>query len=132
SGSRARSPAGRIRSGSAPAAGPPSGTGVSGRAGFPFIAGWRRDARRSVRHSSVALPAGASLLEHVRADLDETVVDRLEMQPADIVAADMLAAVAGALRRDRHRRPAGRLDHQLLLAAALERDEPEGGRLDAV
>src|SRR5215510_4930388 len=60
------------------------------------------------------------------------VVDRLELEPADVAAADVLAAVAGALGRHQHRRAAGRLDHQLLPAAALERDEPEGGGVDAV
>ena len=59
-------------------------------------------------------------------------MDRLEVEPADVVAADVLAAVAGALRRHQHGRAAGRLDHQLLPAAAPGRDEPEGGGVDAV
>jgi hypothetical protein len=54
------------------------------------------------------------------------------VEPADVVAADVLAAVAGALGRYKHGRAAGRLDHQLLPAAALERDEPEGGGVDAM
>jgi hypothetical protein len=44
----------------------------------------------------------------------------------------MLAAVARTLRRHQHGLDAGGLHQQLLLAATLQRDEPEGGRLDAV
>src|ERR1700751_6133220 len=71
-------------------------------------------------------------IEHVRLGSQQIGPDGLEVQPADVVAAYVLAAVTGALRRNPLRRDAGRLDHQLLLAATLERDKPERGRIDAV
>src|SRR5262249_49466507 len=70
--------------------------------------------------------------EHVRARLYEPLIDRLKVEPADIVASDMLAAVAGSLRRNEYGSNAARLDHELLLTAALERYEPEGRRINAV
>jgi hypothetical protein len=69
-------------------------------------------------------------VEHVRLILDELVPDRLEMQPADVVAAHMLAAVARAVFGNADRRDARGGDGELLLAAAFQRDEPEGGRVD--
>src|SRR5579863_928436 len=71
-------------------------------------------------------------VEHVGLRVDQLVPDGLEMQPADVVAADMLAAVAGFVFGHEPRLRARRFDHQLLLAAALERDEPERGGVDAV
>lgn len=71
-------------------------------------------------------------VEHVGLRGDEIVPDRLEVQPADVVAAHMLPAIARAVFGHELRRDAGRFDHQLLLAATLERDEPERRRIDAV
>ena len=49
-----------------------------------------------------------------------------------VLAADVLAAVAGPIGRYHHGRVSAGIDHQLLLAAALQGDEPERGRVDAV
>src|SRR5580698_7203763 len=46
-------------------------------------------------------------VEHVGLPGDEVIPDRLEMQPADVFAPHMLAAIAGPLRRDELRRNAG-------------------------
>ena len=59
-------------------------------------------------------------------------VEGLEVQPTDIVAADMFAAVLGCLLRQQLWLDAGCLDEQLLLAGAFERDEPERGIINAV
>ena len=53
------------------------------------------------------------------------------MQPADSAAADMLPAVLRRLLRHDLRLGAGRLD-ELLLAGAIERDEPERGVVDTM
>jgi hypothetical protein len=54
------------------------------------------------------------------------------VQPSDVFAADVLAAVARPLLGHQARLDARGLDHHLLLAAPFQRDEPERGRLDAV
>lgn len=54
------------------------------------------------------------------------------MQPADVIAADMFAAISRALAGDTDQGDPGGANVQLLLAAAFQRDEPEGGGLDAV
>ena len=73
-----------------------------------------------------------NLIEHVWARLDEPVIDGLEMKPANIIASHMLAAIASALRRNQHWRNTAGLDHQLLLATALQCNKPKGSRVDAV
>lgn len=75
-------------------------------------------------------PAGS--VEHVRLVDDELVPDGLEVQPADVVAADVFAAVAGPVRLDVGRLDAAGGDVELLLAAPLQRDEPERRTFDAV
>ena len=54
------------------------------------------------------------------------------MQPADVFATDVFAAVAGTIRRHQPRCKPGRVNRKLLLAAALQRDKPERGGFDAV
>src|ERR1700761_7523408 len=71
-------------------------------------------------------------VEHIRLRVNEVVPDGLEMQPADIFAAHVLAAITRAFFGHEARLDARRFDHQLLLAAALERDKPERGRFDTV
>ena len=58
-------------------------------------------------------------------------VEGLKVQPADSAAADMLPAVLRRLLRHDLRLGAGRLD-ELLLAGAIERDEPERGVVDTM
>ena len=50
-------------------------------------------------------------------------VERLEVQPADVVATDVLTAELRRLRRQQLRFNAGCFDEELLLARAFERDE---------
>src|SRR3954465_8711390 len=71
-------------------------------------------------------------VKHVRTGLHQLVINRLEVQPADEGVADVFAAVAGALRRHHGRLDAGGFDHELDLAAAFQRDEPECRVFDAV
>ena len=54
------------------------------------------------------------------------------MQPADVLAADVFAAVAGTLVAHQFGLDAGGFDQQLLTAAALKCDEPERCGFDAV
>src|SRR5258708_35263804 len=78
------------------------------------------------------VPRRTGSVEHVGLRVDQLIPDRLKMQPADVLAADMLAAIARAIFGDETRLDAGRFDKQLLLAAALECNEPERGSFDAV
>jgi hypothetical protein len=52
------------------------------------------------------------------------------MQPADVFAAHVLAAVARSILRNAQRFDTRGRDVELLLAAAFQRDEPESRRLD--
>jgi hypothetical protein len=54
------------------------------------------------------------------------------VQPADELVTDVLAAILRALLGYDLRLDAGGFDQELLLAAPFERDEPEGGVVDAV
>jgi hypothetical protein len=57
--------------------------------------------------------------KHVGLRLHQLLVDRLKVKPADVFAADMLAAVAGSLGRHQFGWDARGVDHQLLLATTL-------------
>src|SRR5690349_18528476 len=73
-----------------------------------------------------------ALLEHVRLRGRDLVVDRLEVQPADEVVADVVLAVLGRLVGQQLRLDPGRLHQELLLTDALERNKPERRVVDAV
>src|SRR5918998_3874371 len=81
-----------------------------------------------------SLPAGArptrSLGEQVRLLGEDPVVERLRLEPAGAVAADLARGLLGLIRIDEHR-ITGRFGEQLHLAGALHRDEPPHGLVDA-
>lgn len=71
-------------------------------------------------------------VEHIRLICLQLIPNGLEVEPADIFAAHMLAAIAGAVIRDMDRLDPGRCDIELLLAAPFERDKPESGGFNAM
>lgn len=77
-------------------------------------------------------PRACRSVEHGGLRLHKPVPDGLEVQPADLLAADMLAAITRAFRYHQPRRDARGVNHQLLLAATLQRNEPKRGGFDAV
>jgi len=54
------------------------------------------------------------------------------MQPTDILAANMFAAIASRLWRNEDGLRAGCFNHELLAAASFQADKPESCRVDAV
>src|SRR5690606_21423342 len=79
----------------------------------------------------LALPAQA-LIEHIGLGFKQLPPDCLKVQPADVFAAHMLAAIARTFGRHQAWRNAGGIYHELLLATTLERNKPEGGGFNAV
>src|SRR3546814_3269593 len=71
-------------------------------------------------------------VEHIGLSLDQLPPNSLEVQPAYVFTAYMLAAIAGAFGTDHAWRNPGSIDHELLLTATLEGYKPKGSRLNAV
>src|ERR1700746_1527925 len=70
--------------------------------------------------------------EHLGLALGDVIVKRLEVKPSDERTANMLAAVACAIRRHEGRLGAGGFHRELRLAALFQGDEPPCGIVDAV
>jgi len=73
-----------------------------------------------------------ALVEHIRLICFQLIPNGLEVEPADIFAAHMLAAIAGTIFRDIDRLDSGRCNIELLFAATFERDKPEGSRFNTM
>ena len=73
-----------------------------------------------------------SSVKHVGLADSQVLVNGLKMQPTDVLRANMFTAVPGAISGHKHRLVARSLNHQLLPAATLQRNEPECGCLNAV